>query len=348
MALAIRVVLLLLVVFQQKIDAQQVQIHRKRGLIKCRFDKIYQLGDSISDTGNCIRERICGSHSSCARSPYGIDFFFHKPTGRCSNGLLIIDLLALESGLPLLNPYKDQSANFTHGANFAVAGATALSAEVMAEKKISMSSTNSSLSVQLDWMSSHFKNTCSPGKTMEDLRKMVPNIVQTIIRGVKRVIDFGATRIVVPGTFPKGCGPTFLTQFMTNDSTAYDEYHCLKDLNNLTNYYNDHLEQAIDETKKEYRNITLIYSDYYKAYMWLLRNAVTLGFDENSLQKACCGIGGDYDYDNSRRCGAPGVPVCVDPKTYFNWDGIHLTQEAHSWLAKWLMDDMLPKLNCHI
>ncbi|PHT40055.1 hypothetical protein CQW23_18909 [Capsicum baccatum] len=269
-------------------------MHKKRGIRACKFDKIYQLGDSISDTGNCIRDGFCGAHSSCSKLPYGMNYF-HKPTGRCSN--------ALESGLPLLNPYKDQSANFTHGANFAVAGATALSAQVLAKKKIAMSITNSSLSVQLDWMASHFKTTCSPdcpaqlkkslflvghiggneinfglsqGKTMEELRRMVPDIVQTIIHGVKRVIGFGATRILVPGNFPKGCGPSFLVQFMTNNSAAYDEYHCLKDLNNLAIFYNDHLQQAIDEMKKEYPNITLIYGDYYNAYIWLLQNAVSL------------------------------------------------------------------------
>ncbi|KAF3669028.1 putative acetylajmalan esterase-like [Capsicum annuum] len=360
MALAIRVLLLnLLVIFgvlSQKITAQQqVQMHKKRGIRACKFDKIYQLGDSISDTGNCIRDSFCGAHSSCSKHPYGMNYF-HKPTGRCSNGLLMIDFIALESGLPLLNPYKDQSANFTHGANFAVAGATALSAQVLAKKKIAMSITNSSLSVQLDWMASHFKTTCSPdcpaqlkrslflvghiggneinfglsqGKTMEELRRMVPDIVQTIIHGVKRVIGFGATRILVPGNFPKGCGPAFLMQFMTNNSAAYDEYHCLKDLNNLAIFYNDHLQQSIDEMKKEYPNITLIYGDYYNAYMWLLQNAVSLGLDKNSLQKACCGIGGDYNYDKSKKCGAPGVSVCVHPSTHFNWDGLHLTQAAY-------------------
>lgn len=76
---------------------------------------------------------------------------------------------ALESGLPLLNPYKDKSANFRHGANFAVVGATALSAQVMAEKKIVLSFTNSSLDIQLDWMSSHFETTCSPGNTFNSV-----------------------------------------------------------------------------------------------------------------------------------------------------------------------------------
>lgn len=72
------------------------------------------------------------------------------------------------------------------------------------------------------------------------------------------------------------------------------------------------------------------------------------GFDKNSLQKACCGVGGEYNYDKNRKCGAQGVPVCDNPSSHFNWDGLHLTQAAYSWLTRWLIDDMLPKLNCHV
>ncbi|KAM3378160.1 hypothetical protein P3S68_010573 [Capsicum galapagoense] len=212
----------------------------------------------------------CGASSACSALPYGMNFF-QKATGRCSDGMLMIDFIAAESGLPLLNPYEDRKANFSHGANFAVAGATALSAEFLAEKmNIPTSITNSSLSVQLDWMDCHFKTTCSPdcpkylktsffvvgeigdefnyalaqGRTMDDLRRMVHSWF----------IGSGDTRIVVPGNFPIGCLPLILTNFRTYNSTAYDEYHCLKDWN-------------------------IIYGDYYNAYLWLLQNAVTLGKD---------------------------------------------------------------------
>ena len=55
----------------------------------CMFDAIYQLGDSISDTGNLIRENPV---FPCSRLPYG-ETFFKKATGRCSNGLLMIDYI---------------------------------------------------------------------------------------------------------------------------------------------------------------------------------------------------------------------------------------------------------------
>ncbi|XP_060219140.1 acetylajmalan esterase-like isoform X2 [Lycium barbarum] len=293
---------LFLVILIVKNDAQELLKLQKPRLMKCKFDKIYQFGDSLSDTGNCIRENLCGTHILCGRPPYGMNFF-HKATGRCSDGMLIIDFI---------------------------------------EKS------NKSLFLVGEIGGNEFIYGLSQGKSMDESRRMVPEVVQTIIHGVKRVIGFGATRIIVPGNFPIGCHPIFLTEFMTDNSTAYDEYHCLKNLNNFAIFYNHHLQQAIDELKKEYTNITLIYGDYYNAFLWLLQNAVSLGLDKDSLQKACCGIGGDYNFDMSKRCGDQGVPVCVDPSTYISWDGVHLTQAAYGWLARWLIDDMLPKLNCHV
>jgi len=61
-----------------------------RGGQAFEVEAIYQFGDSISDTGNLIRDNALGAKSNFARLPYG-QTFFHKPTGRCSDGLLIVD-----------------------------------------------------------------------------------------------------------------------------------------------------------------------------------------------------------------------------------------------------------------
>lgn len=100
--------------------------------------------------------------------------------------------------------------------------------------------------------------------------------------GYQRVIDFGAARVLVPGIFPVGCFPIYLTGFHTNDSAAYDQFHCLKDLNNLSLHHNELLQQAIQELKNVHPNVTIIYGDYYNAFMWILGHVRTLGKFINS------------------------------------------------------------------
>jgi hypothetical protein len=82
----------------------------------------------------------------------------------------MIDFLAKDLGLPLLNPYLDKGADFTHGVNFAVAGATALDAAALARRGVAVPHTNTSLGVQLqqfkDFMNA---NTRSPQEMREKL-----------------------------------------------------------------------------------------------------------------------------------------------------------------------------------
>ncbi|XP_012462785.1 GDSL esterase/lipase At5g03980 isoform X1 [Gossypium raimondii] len=339
-------------------------------LSSCNFDAIYQLGDSIADTGNDVQDN---PSSKFARLPYGETF--KKATGRCSDGLLMIDYIALSAGIPFLDPYLNKDGLFDYGLNFAFAGATAMSAEDLAKWNVSFVPTSISLSRQLDWMFSNFNTTCHgnkdcfkkngkalfmvgeiggndynyafwQGKTIEEVKTMVPEVVETIKQATKRVIGYGATRLVVPGNFPIGCFPVYLTKYQTNDATAYDELHCLKELNNFSIYHNDLLQQAIAELKEEHPDETVVYGDYYNAFLWLLSKADLLGFDPTSLQKACCGIGGDYNYGLSSWCGDPKVPVCENPNERLSWDGVHLTQRAYELMATWLVRDIYPKLQC--
>lgn len=70
------------------------------------------------------------------------------------------------SGLPYLPPFlaigKDQYYNFRQGVNFAVAGATALDAEVFYAQNVGqLLWTNDSLSVQLGWFKKLKPSLCS-------------------------------------------------------------------------------------------------------------------------------------------------------------------------------------------
>ncbi|MBA0733249.1 hypothetical protein Gogos_017284, partial [Gossypium gossypioides] len=84
----------------------------------CQFPAIYNFGDSNSDTGGI------SAAFEPIRAPYGVPYF-HKPSGRDSDGRLIIDFIAERLKLPYLHAYLNSlGANFRHGANFATGGST--------------------------------------------------------------------------------------------------------------------------------------------------------------------------------------------------------------------------------
>ena len=91
--------------------------------------------------------------------------------------------------------------------------------------------------------------------------------------------------MVVPGNFPIGCVPIYLTLFHSNKSADYDEFHCLKGLNSLSIYHNDLLKKAIGELKKENPNVVIVYGDYYNAFLSVYQNAPHLGESLSSSNK---------------------------------------------------------------
>lgn len=94
---------------------------------------------------------------------------------------------------------------------------------------------------------------------------------------LQTLIKNGAFRLVVPGQFPFGCFPIHLTLFQSNDSTDYDEFHCLKSVNNIFMHHNKQLQQALQELRQEYPHAIIIYGDYYNGFLWLFRNAPYFG-----------------------------------------------------------------------
>ena len=89
---------------------------------------------------------------------------------------------------------------------------------------------------------------------------MVPQVVRAT-KGVVRTVTVRAIRTVIGyGATPSGCLwkissrllPLYLTGYHTNGSTAYDELHCLKGLNDFAVYHNTHLQQATKELQEEY------------------------------------------------------------------------------------------------
>ncbi|VAI91294.1 unnamed protein product [Triticum turgidum subsp. durum] len=315
---------------------------------------IYSLGDSITDTGNLAKEAPPGAFETIKHLPYGVTF--GRPTGRCSDGLLMIDFLAQDMGLPFLNPYLAKNRSFDHGVNFAVAGATAMDPDDQSNRTFS-------LKLQLRWFKDFMKSSFDTdeeirkrlqsslvlvgeiggndynyalfgNKSVSEVEKLIPAVVQTIIDATKEVLDMGASRVIVPGNFPIGCLPSYLTAMAVPEPSAYDSTACLKDLNLFAAKHNAQLQRAVAGLRASYPDAAIAYADYFNSFLSLLKGAPALGFDENSTHTACCGAGGRYNYDETRMCGVEGTAACADPSAYVSWDGIHMTQAAYKAMSR--------------
>ncbi|KAL9687081.1 hypothetical protein QQ045_031477 [Rhodiola kirilowii] len=107
-------VLILLALLVSLSDAKPIELNQPA---------MFNFGDSNSDTGNIIAVGI----GDPLDPPYG-QSFFNAPSGRFSDGRLIIDFLADGLGKQFLNPYVKSvgAPKFQQGCNFAAAGSTVL------------------------------------------------------------------------------------------------------------------------------------------------------------------------------------------------------------------------------
>ncbi|KAM7478717.1 hypothetical protein LguiA_026930 [Lonicera macranthoides] len=130
------------------------------------YTAIFGFGDSLTDTGNLVLLSPPDKPPHMGLPPYG-ETFFHRPTGRSSDGRLVIDFIAEYFGLPLAPPYirvveeeKSGTINYTKGVNYAVVGAPALDIAFYEKRGIHIPFTNFSLRYQLGWFNDMLPSLC--------------------------------------------------------------------------------------------------------------------------------------------------------------------------------------------
>ncbi|PIN23314.1 Sinapine esterase [Handroanthus impetiginosus] len=333
------------------------------------YESIISFGDSMADTGNLLRLGSANNLPDSGNPPYGRTFF-HHPTGRYSDGRLIVDFIAESLGLPMVQPYiggADAAVNgrsFDKGVNFAVAGATALDISFFEERGIKNTCTNVSLGTQMYWFKQFLATVPEGRKFLQRslvlmgeiggndynyplmqgiisppvIQSFGPTIVADIGSTIQELIELGAETILVPGNFPIGCIPYYLTQF--KKSSTKKDYNsttgCLNWLNNLSIYYNELLQKELTRIQKLHPHVHIIYADYYNVMMRFYLSPTQFGFTEDIL-RACCGGGGPYNYNDLVKCGKPGATCCNDPSIFTNWDGLHYTEAAYRLIAQDLL-----------
>ncbi|KAK7275644.1 hypothetical protein RIF29_16764 [Crotalaria pallida] len=131
---------------------------------------------------------------------------------------------------------------------------------------------------------------------------------------------------------PLGCYSSFLTRF---PSAEKDNYGCAKIYNEVCQYFNLKLKEALAQLRKDLPHAAITYVDIYSAKFSLFQDPKKYGFEQPHA--ACCGYGGKYNFNSNYYCGGTikvnGTNVlvgsCKNPSARILWDGIHYTEAAN-------------------
>ncbi|XP_068652097.1 GDSL esterase/lipase At3g26430-like [Aristolochia californica] len=333
---------------------------------RCEFSAVFNFGDSNSDTGG-----LAASFWP-APEPNGESFWGH-PAGRYSDGRLVIDFIANNLGLPYLDAYLNSlGTNFSHGANFATAGATIRRPDATLfesglspfplDTQFSQFSQFKSRSQIISKKGGVFKDLMPKGEdfsralytfdigqndlthcffnnmTSAEVRANVPDILRQFTSIVKDIYEQGGRYFLIHNTGPFGC-LAYVIERVNHKKSQIDKAGCVKTFNRVAQYFNKKLKEAVVKLRKEVPSGVFTYVDIYSLKYSLITHATKYGF-EKPLE-ACCGHGGKYNYNRSMRCGSTvevnGTRVligrsCRNPQVRVIWDGIHYTQAANRWV----------------
>ncbi|KAH7670818.1 GDSL lipase/esterase protein [Dioscorea alata] len=329
----------------------------------CDFPAIFALGDSNSDTGGF------SAAFGPLGSPYG-DTFFHMPSGRFSDGRLIIDFIAENLGLPYLSSYLDSlGANFSHGANFATSLSTIIPQNItLAQGGYSPFSLDIQ-AMQFSQFQSRSQFILRKGGMLKSLMPMkdyfsralyiidigqndltalyfsnssaeqyIHDAMKAFSKTIKSLYKNGGRYFWIHNTGPLGCLPYVLRQVPGDQKL--DSVGCAVVFNELAKKFNRMLNETVAQLQKQFPVAAFTYVDIYSAKYLLISHATKFGFRKPLM--ACCGHGGGaYNYDPKARCGTSvnvhGNEVligksCMDSSKRVSWDGAHFTEAANKWV----------------
>ncbi|XP_031257863.1 GDSL esterase/lipase 1-like [Pistacia vera] len=315
------------------------------------------LGDSLFDAGNnqysSPYSYIPGYHL-----PYGKTYFPLHPTGRYSDGRLAPDFIASKLNLPFMPPILKPGANFTHGANFASAGAAAtlnvtnalmtwLWSLCLSDDFWETGPTVQGVSSKLDertWHRSEAKrrlgsavylisiggndyfrqSSSNSDDTIPEQQEYVDKVIETIFQDVQEIYN-GGRKFMFQNVGPLGCVP------MSKQMSDMSDEACVGLQITLAILHNNALVKKLRKltSKNSWPGFVFSVFDYFTAVGDRIKDPTTYGFKFGDV--ACCGVGSYRGLE----CGSltQSYELCFNPSEYVYFDGAHNTEAVYSQLA---------------
>ncbi|KAL9248959.1 GDSL esterase/lipase-like protein [Drosera capensis] len=178
----------------------------------------------------------------------------------------------------------------------------------------------------------------------DEVRSFVPDLMDQFRTIIKNIYGGGGRYFWIHNTGPVGCLPYVMDSLLIKASQV-DRAGCASPFNEVAQFFNQALKEAVAQLKKELPLAALTYVDVYSLKYDLISNAKQHGFREPL--RACCGHGGKYNFNSHVGCGGKikvkGKEItvgksCKDPSVAINWDGVHYTEAANKWVFDRIVD----------
>ncbi|XP_029125786.1 GDSL esterase/lipase At1g54790 isoform X2 [Cajanus cajan] len=259
------------------------------------YPAVFNFGDSNSDTGE-----LAAGLGFLVTPPNG-QSYFKPPSGRFSDGRLIVDFLMDAFKLPFLNAYLDSLGlpTFRHGCNFAASGSTILPAtatsislfsfgvqvsqflrfkgrvlQLLQGKKFDQYVPSEDYFEKGLYMFDIGQNDLTGAfysKTLDQVLASIPTILLEFESGIKKLYDLGARNFWIHNTGPLGCLATVIAKFGTNSSNL-DELGCVSSQNQAAKAFNTQLQALCSKLKAQYPDANVTYVDIFTIKSNLIAN----------------------------------------------------------------------------
>ncbi|EFJ24840.1 hypothetical protein SELMODRAFT_100085 [Selaginella moellendorffii] len=280
------------------------------------------MGDSIFDVGT--NKYVKDSVSRCDFVPYG-ETRFRKPSGRCSDGFIIPDLINKAIGLPFSRPFLGLKAGsqFPLSINFASYGSGLLdsthsdwgvvSFNEQLKQLGQLSKKNLNLNDFVVVISSSGNDIAA---NLQDIANVdLKAMLTSLEKGLQELYNHGFRKTIYSSVGALGCSP-----IVTSGG------RCVSEINNLVEEFNIQAREIVLGVAKKFPGMKGAFVDGYSLIKSYVDNPKRFGFKKAG---GCC--------PNCLSQKNTFSGLCKNPSDYVFWDIIHPTEHTYTRLTKEFM-----------
>lgn len=316
---------------------------------------LFIFGDSSVDSGNNNHINAIPENQANYK-PYGQNGFFEAPTGRFSDGRVLVDFIAEYAKLPLIPPFLQPSVDYAKGVNFASAGAGILpqtnrgneglvidlqtqlkyfeKVEKSLTERLGKAKTKELVTEAVyfismgsnDYMGGYLGNP----KMQESYspEEYVGMVVGNLTQALQVLYDKGARKFGFLSLSPLGCLPGLRA---ANPEASKDG--CVEAASALAQAHNSAFKVVLTRLARMLKGFKHCNPNFYDWLYDRMINPSKYGFKDGV--NACCGAG---PYGGIYSCGGtkniPEFKLCENANDHVWWDSFHPTERLHEQFAK--------------